>query len=79
MTTLALGTRLASSGGGSVTPIDPPILRRDLLQEDDFFIRLEDNTSKIVLSLGTYDRITTEQGTDLLLTEDSSKFILTVY
>jgi hypothetical protein len=70
---------LASSGGGSVTPIDPPILRRDLLQEDDFFIRLEDNTSKIVLSLGTYDRITTEQGTDLLLTEDSSKFILTVY
>jgi hypothetical protein len=79
VTTLALGTRLASSGGGSVTPIDPPILRRDLLQEDDFFIRLEDNTSKIVLSLGTYDRITTEQGTDLLLTEDSSKFILTVY
>ena len=79
MTTLALGTRLASSGGGSVTPIDPPILRRDLLQEDDFFIRLEDNTSKIVLSLGTYDRITTEQGTDLLLTEDSSKLILTVY
>ncbi len=70
---------MASSGGGSVTPIDPPILRRDLLQEDDFFIRLEDNTSKIVLSLGTYDRITTEQGTDLLLTEDSSKFILTVY
>lgn len=54
-------------------------MRRDLLQEDDFFIRLEDNTSKIVLSLGTYDRITTEQGTDLLLTEDSSKFILTVY
>jgi hypothetical protein len=78
VTTLALGTRLASSGGGRVTPIDPPILRRDLLQ-DDFFIRLEDNTSKIVLSLGTYDRITTEQGTDLLLTEDSSKFILTVY
>lgn len=70
---------MASSGGGSVIPIDPPIMRRDLLQEDDFFIRLEDNTSKIVLSLGTYDRITTEQGTDLLLTEDSSKFILTVY
>lgn len=69
---------MASSGGGSVIPIDPPILRRDLLQEDDFFVLLE-NSDKIVLSLGTYDRITTEQGTDLLLTEDSSKFILTVY
>ena len=78
MTTLALGNRLASVGGGNVTPIDPPILRRDLLQEDDFFVLLED-ASKIVLSLGTYDRIATEQGTDLLLTEDSSKFILTVY
>ena len=69
---------MPSSGGGSVIPIDPPILRRDLLQEDDFFVLLE-NSDKIVLSLGTYDRITTEQGTDLLLTEDSSKFILTVY
>ena len=67
-----------SSGGGNVIPIDPPILRRDLLQEDDFFVLLED-ASKIVLSLGTYDRIAPEQGTDLLLTEDSSKFILTVY
>lgn len=77
MTTLALGTRLASSGGGNVIPIDPPILRRDLLQEDDFFVLLE-NSDKIVLSFGTYDRIATEQGTDLLLTEDSNKFILTV-
>lgn len=78
MTTLALGTKLASSGGGNVIPIDPPILRRDLLQEDDLFVLLE-NSDKIVLSFGIYDRITTEQGTDLLLTEDSSKFILTVY
>lgn len=53
-------------------------MRRDLLQEDDFFVLLEDS-DKIVLSFGTYDRITTEQGTDLLLTEDSNKFILTVY
>lgn len=67
-----------SSGGGNVIPVDPPILRRDLLQEDNFFLFQEDN-SKIILSLGTYDRIATEQGTDLLLTEDSSKFILTVY
>ena len=57
---------------------DLPIMRRDLLQQDDFFVFQEDN-SKIVLSLGTYDRIATEQGTDLILQEDNNKFILTVY
>ena len=77
--TLALGTRLASSGsGGNVTPIDPPIMRRDLLQEDEFFVLQEDGTGKIVLSFGTYDRMATEQGTNLILTEASDKFILTV-
>jgi hypothetical protein len=78
--TLALGTRLASSGsGGNVTPVYPPIMRRDLLQEDEFFVLQEDGTGKIVLSFGTYDRMATEQGTDLILTEASDKFILTVY
>lgn len=77
--TLALGTRLASSGsGGNVTPVDPPIMRRDLLQEDEFFVLQEDGTGKIVLSFGTYDRMATEQGTDLILTEASDKFVLTV-
>ena len=77
--TLALGTRLTSTGGGNVTPVDPPIMRRDLLQEDEFFVLQEDGTGKIVLSFGTYDRMATEQGTDLILTEASDKFILTVY
>ena len=77
--TLALGTRLTSTGGGSVIPVDPPIMRRDLLQEDEFFVLQEDGTGKIVLSFGTYDRMATEQGTDLILTEASDKFILTVY
>ena len=77
--TLALGTRLTSTGGGSVIPVDPPIMRRDLLQEDEFFVLQEDGTGKIVLSFGTYDRMATEQGTDLNLTEASDKFILTVY
>lgn len=65
-------------GGGNVIPVDPPILRRDLLQEDDFFILLESG-DKIVITFGTYDKIALEDGTDLLLTEDSNKFILTVY
>jgi hypothetical protein len=76
--TLALGTRLASAGGGSITPIDPPIMRRDLLQEDEFFLFLEDGTSKIVITFGTYDRMALEGGVDLLLTEASDKFILNV-
>ena len=76
--TLALGTRLTSTGGGSVIPVDPPIMRRDLLQEDEFFVLQEDGTGKIVLSFGTYDRMATEQGTDLVLTEASDKFILNV-
>lgn len=80
--TLALGTRLTSSGsGGNITPIDPPILRRDLLQEDDFFVLLEDGTSKIVLSLGTYDIILLEDGVSAPVTESVSspgRFILTV-
>ena len=53
-------------------------MRRDLLQEDEFFVLQEDGTGKIVLSFGTYDRMATEQGTDLILTEASDKFILTV-
>jgi hypothetical protein len=69
---------LTSTGGGNVTPVDPPIMRRDLLQEDEFFVLQEDGTGKIVLSFGTYDRMATEQGTDLILTEASDKFILTV-
>jgi hypothetical protein len=69
---------LTSTGGGNVIPVDPPIMRRDLLQEDEFFVLQEDGTGKIVLSFGTYDRMATEQGTDLILTEASDKFILTV-
>ena len=76
--TLALGTRLTSTGGGNVIPVDPPIMRRDLLQEDEFFVLQEDGVGKIVLSFGTYDQMATEQGTDLILTEASDKFILTV-
>ena len=56
-----------------------PILRRDMLQEDEFFVLQEDASGKIVFSFGTYDRIALEDGTDLLLTENSDKFILTVY
>ena len=73
--TLALGTRLVSNGGGSVTPGDLPILRRDLLQEDNFFVLLEDGTSKIVITFGTFDSVLLEDAS-FLLREDSGKLII---
>jgi hypothetical protein len=73
--TLSLGTRLVSNGGGSVTPGDLPILRRDLLQEDNFFVLLEDGTSKIVITFGTFDSILLEDAS-FLLQEDSGKLII---
>jgi len=73
--TLSLGTRLVSNGGGSVTPGDLPILRRDLLQEDNFFVLLEDGTSKVVITFGTFDSILLEDAS-FLLREDSGKLII---
>jgi hypothetical protein len=73
--TLSLGTRLVSNGGGSVTPGDLPILRRDLLQEDNFFVLLEDGTSKVVITFGTFDSVLLEDAS-FLLQEDSGKLII---
>jgi len=74
MTTLALGLRLSSVGGSNVTPGDLPILRRDLRQEDDFIVLLE-NGDKIVITFGTFDSILLEDAS-FLLREDSGKLII---
>lgn len=74
MTTLALGLRQSSVGGSNVTPGDLPILRRDLLQEDDFFVLLEDG-DKIVITFGTFDSVLLEDAS-FLLQEDSGKLII---
>ena len=62
--------RFAGGGGGA----DYPILRRDLLQEDDFFVLLE-NSDKIVITFGTFDSLLLESG-DFLLQEDTGKLII---
>jgi len=62
--------RFAGGGGGA----DYPILRRDLLQEDDFFVLLE-NSDKIVITFGTFDSLDLENG-DFLLQEDTGKLII---
>jgi hypothetical protein len=82
--TLALGTRLASSGsGGNVTPPDLPVERRAIVTEDAQPFALEFTAVAVdflVASLGTYDVLSLEGGllSINILTEASDKFILTV-
>jgi len=45
------------------------------LQEDDFFVFLEDGTSKIVITFGTFDSLDLENG-DFLLQEGTGKLII---
>ncbi len=52
-------------------------MRRDLLQEDDFFIYCEDGSaSKIVITFGTFDSVVVEDGTTFLVQEDNGKLII---
>lgn len=67
---------MTSVGGASVTPGDLPILRRDLLQEDEFFILLENGTDKIVITFGTFDSLLLEDNTTFLSREDTGKLII---
>ncbi len=62
---------LGGAGGGA----DLPIIRRDLLQEDEFFVLLEDGTSKIVITFGTFDSLLLEDAS-FLLREDTGKLII---
>jgi hypothetical protein len=71
---LGLGLGLASEnriGLGGSGGADLPVLRRDLLQEDNFFVLMED-ASKIVITFGTFDSLDLENG-DFLLQEDNGK------
>jgi len=66
---LGIGINRERLSGDSTT--DLPVLRRDLLQEDDFFVLLED-ASKIVFTFGTADHLDLENN-DFMLQEDSFK------
>ena len=46
---LGIDQFISGAGGGA----DLPIMRRELLREDEGFLLLEDGTSKIVFSLST--------------------------
>jgi hypothetical protein len=68
---LGIDQFISGAGGGA----DLPIMRRDLLREDNGFILLEDGTSKIVITFGTFDSLDLENG-DFLLQEDNGKLII---
>jgi hypothetical protein len=68
---LGIDQFISGAGGGA----DLPIMRRDLLREDEGFILLEDGTSKIVITFGTFDSLDLENG-NFLLQEDNGKLII---
>jgi hypothetical protein len=76
---ISLGTSINRTRSVSQIMPEPPIMRRDVLQEDETFLLQEDGVSKLVISFGTFDSIVLEDGTSFLLQEDLGKFILTVY
>lgn len=72
---LGLGVGVERIGGAGGGGADYPIIRRDLLQEDEFFVLLENGTDKIVITFGTFDSLDLENG-DFLLQEDTGKLII---
>jgi hypothetical protein len=68
---LGIDQFISGAGGGA----DLPIMRRDLLREDEGFILLEDGTSKIVITFGTFYSLDLENG-NFLLQEDNGKLII---
>lgn len=72
---LGLGLGVEQALGGAGGGADLPIIRRDLLQEDDFFVFLEDGVDKIVITFGTFDSLLLEDAS-FLLREDTGKLII---
>tara|TARA_R110000868_G_scaffold194045_1_gene439356 strand:- start:872 stop:1111 length:240 start_codon:yes stop_codon:yes gene_type:complete len=68
---LGIDQFISGAGGGA----DLPIMRRDLLREDEGFLLLEDGVSKIVITFGTFDSILCENS-NFLVQEDNGKLII---
>ena len=75
---LGLGAEQAPGGAGGGA--DLPIMRRDLLREDDGFTLLEydegNPTYKIVITFGTFDSLMLEDNIIFLRREDDGKLII---
>lgn len=65
---IALNRLFAGQAGGT----DASVLRRDILQEDGFYVLQEDGTGKLVITFGTFDSLLREDA-GFLQQEDLSK------
>jgi hypothetical protein len=65
---IALNRLFSGQAGGT----DAPVLRRDVLQEDEFFVLQEDGIGKLVITFGTFDSLLLEDA-DFLFREDDGK------
>jgi hypothetical protein len=65
---IALNRLFSGQAGGT----DAPVLRRDVLQEDEFFVLQEDGSGKLVITFGTFDSLLLEDA-DFLFREDDGK------
>jgi len=57
---ISLGIALNRLFSGQAGGTDAPVLRRDVLQEDEFFVLQEDGAGKIVITFGTFDSLLLE-------------------
>jgi len=69
---ISLGIALNRLFSGQAGGTDAPVLRRDVLQEDEFFVLQEDGTGKIVITFGTFDSLLREDA-GFLFREDDGK------
>ena len=67
---ISLGIALNRLFPGQAGGTDAPVLRRDLLQEDEFFILQEDGSGKIVITFGTFDSLLREDAGSLFREDD---------
>jgi hypothetical protein len=69
---ISLGIALNRLFTGQSSGTDAPVLRRDVLREDDGFVLQEDGSSKLVITFGTFDSLLREDA-GFLQQEDTFK------
>ena len=69
---ISLGIALNRLLTGQAGDTDAPVLRRDVLREDEGFVLQEDGSGKLVITFGTFDSLLREDA-GFLQQEDTFK------
>lgn len=69
---ISLGIALNRLFTGQTGGTDAPVLRRDVLREDEGFVLQEDGSGKLVITFGTFDSLLREDA-GFLQQEDTFK------